>query len=902
MDAEPQGLNDFVSQPDTVQPNMPQNMPEPAGLDDIVNDYQNEQKYGPSVANALKTGLLGAGEGLTFNLSNMALTKSGLMTPDEINQLEQRNKIAHGIGVAGGIGLGLLGPTEIGAGVQGVSKVGEGVSLAAKALGMSSELGLKTLGLATEGAFYGAGNSVNESVLGDPDLAAEHLMSNIGYGMLWGGAGGAAFGLLGKAADSAGGKITDIINDIKTRTATAVPEGAEALASVLPTARQSVLDGLSQKIPEASDIKEVADANGLAEFPGMYSSNKITRGALSTLLQSRTVVGDRMAQAAEDEIQKAKNIVTGMVKTDAPESVIQLGANLKSSTLPTFESEYAKTKSLYDMIHQQSDHIPVSEASVNRLADNILSIKGLVDSEGNPISASSPQWKLASETANEIRGKKTVEDLMDYHQALAAKTSGPVDRFTKSIGAAIHDNLTNLEENTMENFAKKNFTPDSEYGKQILDAVDAMPQARASYAELRGKFDPILEMTGKKASGPADFIAKLSDTDEQKIGQSILNKSNTNTFQEFAENFPEQAKMITDFKKNQLLAGAQDKNGLNISKLYKNIIDEKKTPTELRKLMFSDDDLNTINRIAQWKDKIPFREVGPSGTPAGSEAIRLFSTPVKWLTNNARDYGLKRSLEGLDGSKAGVLAEIEKNIVKNTNTIYSGVKQIFSGGAQPVQRGILGAAIYDDHDKFQKFNNRLSELSNPSVLVNEANRITSPLHDAAPNISGGIGETIVRALSTIHQAMPKMPKDPMSDAYEPSLTEKAHFQRVLAAVENPIGILNHVSRGTLTPEELQTVQSVNPKIYDQMKNELMEQLAKKKPEELKNMPFATKQSISMFTGQPMDSSLLPQNVMNFQCSYAMAAQRSQNTQQNKPKIRSSVKLSMGDRMSLQPKD
>jgi hypothetical protein len=68
------------------------------------------------------------------------------------------------------------------------------------------------------------------------------------------------------------------------------------------------------------------------------------------------------------------------------------------------------------------------------------------------------------------------------------------------------------------------------------------------------------------------------------------------------------------------------------------------------------------------------------------------------------------------------------------------------------------------------------------------------------------------------------------------------------------------------------------------------------------MPFATKQSISMFTGQPMDSSLLPQNVMNFQCSYAMAAQRSQNTQQNKPKIRSSVKLSMGDRMSLQPKD
>ncbi len=177
---------------------------------EAIKEFQNQQKYGEGLGNELKAGVLGVGEGATFGGSTWLLSKTGLVDPETIKQLEERNPIAHGVGMVGGvIGSSLVGSpiiggvSKLGAGATGLAaNLGErgvaalaeaGAPTAARVLDYASQIGSKAIGSAVEGAIYGGvGNTVTEHALGDPDLNAEKILSNFGYGALIGGSIGAS--------------------------------------------------------------------------------------------------------------------------------------------------------------------------------------------------------------------------------------------------------------------------------------------------------------------------------------------------------------------------------------------------------------------------------------------------------------------------------------------------------------------------------------------------------------------------------------------------------------------------------------------------------------------------------------------------------------------------------------
>jgi hypothetical protein len=136
-------------------------------------------------------------------------------------------------------------------------------------------------------------------------------------------------------------------------------------------------------------------------------------------------------------------------------------------------------------------------------------------------------------------------------------------------------------------------------------------------------------------------------------------------------------------------------------------------------------------------------------------------------------------------------------------------------------------------------------------------------------------------------------KDP-----EPSKAEIAKFNRYYSTVENPMSILKHIQDNTVSQESIETLETVFPKIFNQMKSHILEHVSgMKNPEEI---PYKTKMTLSRFLGQPLHPSQAPQAIAQNQMTYNQAAQ--QSAQKEKGNETGESKLTLGKRMSLEPND
>jgi len=181
----------------------------------VEEDIAREKKYG---GQPVKAALAGAARGLTFGISDQALVKSGLVDPQTLRELEERNKAASVTGEAAGVvlpSIATLGATApvsaAGVAVRGAAAAGKAVEeLTAKSLGklitqtgnkkLATEILKKSLpkvaGSAVEGGFYGAGQLISEDALGTQEFNAENLLASVGTGAIIGGLAGGAFGSL----------------------------------------------------------------------------------------------------------------------------------------------------------------------------------------------------------------------------------------------------------------------------------------------------------------------------------------------------------------------------------------------------------------------------------------------------------------------------------------------------------------------------------------------------------------------------------------------------------------------------------------------------------------------------------------------------------------------------------
>lgn len=206
---------------------------------------QEKAQYG-GLAGQAQAAALSAANGLTLGGAGLALDKTGLVSPETQAALNRQNPITSTVsniagavlpavlsggesaaaqalqytpaGLVGAIGKGvssLAAPLAEGAGSLAGSLAPKAISpLAEAAVSKATQLGL---GSAAEGALYGGGQAIDESVIQNKPLTAEALMANAGKGGLLGlGLGGALGGgaeVLGQGIKTGAEKLSSLVGD-----------------------------------------------------------------------------------------------------------------------------------------------------------------------------------------------------------------------------------------------------------------------------------------------------------------------------------------------------------------------------------------------------------------------------------------------------------------------------------------------------------------------------------------------------------------------------------------------------------------------------------------------------------------------------------------------------------------
>lgn len=216
-----------------------------------------------------------------------------------------------------------------------------------------------------------------------------------------------------------------------------------------------------------------------------------------------------------------------------------------------------------------------------------------------------------------------------------------------------------------------------------------------------------------------------------------------------------------------------------------------------------------------------------------------------------------------------------KTVLAGNNQLVNGAKTLFEGGVKTIPEH-----LYADNKKVEQLDDHLKDYEkNPQKLLNVAGN----LDHYAPAHSQALAKTAAGAVNYLNSIRPKpVQLAPLDSKIEPTKAEKLDYERKLSIAQNPLMALHHIKNGTLLPSDVDTLKTVYPAYYNKMSQEITNAMT----DHLSNdgsVPYKLRQSLSLFLGQPLDSTLTPQSIQAVQAMYASKAPQSQNQPQNKTK-------------------
>lgn len=167
---------------------------------------------------------------------------------------------------------------------------------------------------------------------------------------------------------------------------------------------------------------------------------------------------------------------------------------------------------------------------------------------------------------------------------------------------------------------------------------------------------------------------------------------------------------------------------------------------------------------------------------------------------------------------------------------------------------------------------KVRALQNDPVLASKAvdNRLSHYMPDHAMSLGSTIGQA-VQYLNSIRPDVEK--KSPLDSKQEPNPIAQSVYNRALDLAQAPLNIMNNIQHGTLTSKDIAHLHNMYPALYDQMKSELMHSMVEHLSKD-NSVPYKTRLSLSLFLGQPLDSSMKSASII--------ASQPQPQQQQNKP--------------------
>lgn len=227
----------------------------------------------------------------------------------------------------------------------------------------------------------------------------------------------------------------------------------------------------------------------------------------------------------------------------------------------------------------------------------------------------------------------------------------------------------------------------------------------------------------------------------------------------------------------------------------------------------------------------------------------------------------------------GVLsaAEFGAAVAKGERILDKASKAILISG-----REVLSKALFPTEKDRMKLDRQLEDIrQEPQKMLGIAGNTGHYL----PNHATSLAETAGRISNYLNTLKPKTdPKAPLDSKRAISDPQMAEYNNALNIAQQPLIVLSRLKDGNMTSKDVAHLKIMYPDLYNRMADKLLaEVVVRNKTGE--SIPYKTRLGISMFLGQPMDSTMSPmaivgaQPIMNPQEQQGLTAQMARKPSQ-----------------------
>lgn len=821
-----------------------------------VDAHFDQEKYS-TPGQQLATAAEGALESATLGMGAGIPSMMGLTTPEAALKRREINPIAHGAGqVAGLVGSSLLLP---GAGAAGVLE-GAGVA-GAKALGLgaaestAAKIGSAAIKSGIENAVFQGTDELAKSTLGDPN-SAETMAANVGLSGLLG-------GVIGGVASSANPLWKATLGKETTGVLKAITDK---------------LGGIEGQIPDS--MEDALVKSGVEVTPAIratFIDNPSVQQEAKKLLDSTTGPGLKLAaetKAYRESLQDAAMSAMGKSKEDLASlehfSENKAGEEIKDSLMSKIKDMYTPVEKSYEKISNKFKGMELSEAAKADLSEAVA--KTL-----NPgVSAESAEAKLVNRVLKEIPGLNNLEQLRNYTSSLGNETSGIAKQELWGVARKLKGAFNNAGDNALSSAVEANAP---ELLAEHVSTKSAYRQLKDTIGELndRLKVGP--------HGGPKTFLSALKDMDGEAVLRRLSPKNKSDIISELSKSFPDVAEQVRKAELDKVLRKVTSITSegakLDTQKLVKTLPG---LSPEMREFILPKDTMEKINAVRTLLERVPMKE-GLSGTPRALDGIMAQLPPsaaamitmlmghspvtaaaVGYLTKalgrdipDAARYALLKFLGSsspVDAAGFKTMAEAIHNTIRGENLVGNAAKNMFKAGKEVIPASMMP----NEHDR-SKLDKQIKEINkNPTAMI-DAN---SSMGHYMPEHATMASQVSTNAINYLNTLRPDKSKGaPLDSKPVASGTAKAEYNNALNIAQQPLIVLDKIKKGTITTQDLTSLKTMYPNLYNKLAQKLTDEMVNH-IDKGESVPYRTRMGLSLFTGQPLDSTMKPDSIMSAQ--------------------------------------
>lgn len=870
-----------------------------------VDHYIKKKKYETSGQEALSA-VEGAGVGATFGLSSALEQASGLTTAEDIRNRAEINPGLHGLGEAAGLAASVAIP---GAGEAGIlSHAGEGAAEAAgfgmKALnpetgiaeyvaspGFVNKIGSGAVKNAVETGMVQGGDETSKMLTQDPDQSVETAAVDIGLAGILGGVLGAGFGAVNPLWQQAQGtKVGELLK--------AVANKAGGIEGVIPDAMESSIARSGMDI--APEIKaSLSDNPYVREMASTLSQEDTTGSGIKfqkAAEEFRTNAADAMAGALGKTPEQVADLQANFSKNEAGRTIGETLAKELDEKIGPIAKQFEDKKVQYgsiDLPQDKMERVEVAPTSNNPYLANtptyekvnkpgtasqiIDKLGALANQESWTAAPTSDTMKLLNDTIKNVKNAKTIKELGGIISAVG-------DEANKITGSGGLSRAGEMIKNILKE-AEADVVGHAVGSAEGEEAIAKFAEARAAYRRaslVKEDLDSVLKAKGS-TSGYAKSVREMARTDAETLVRRLSSDGDAHLLEVLQKHFPETSQAIKDYKINQLLevAGGKAKGeaSINSNALLKSI--QKMSP-EMRNFVVQPGAAEKIEAIGSMLKQFenPRHNFSNTGRVAdkllgalpgtamgiatllmghGAGAALLVGSMVKALGKDipaATRLALLKFLgsgQPIESEGFKTMAEFIHHTIQGQNLISKATKNIFKAGVEVLPQAALPKER--DRDKLDKMLKSLHTEAEP--LMDVGGKTGHYLPDHASSM-GQFSANAVQYLNSLRPNTDK--KNPLDGKPIVTSAQKAAYNKALDIANQPLVVMNNIQKGNITAQDVTTMKTLYPKLYQSVSAKLNEQIIEMSNKD-KMIPYKTRIAMSMFLGQPLDSTMTQQSIM-----------------------------------------